>query len=235
MSPRESGVPDDFGLGRSPSGRALPACPSPSVRAAARFGSCPGEDGKDPGRTARCGGAVMYWMCRIYALSIAAQGSVTNLSPLERSALLPSLRKQETNMSIRDFHAHIYFDAGQLAEAQALAAEVQRRFAVPIGHFHTSAVGPHPRGSCQITVPTDRFGEVATWLSVNRAGLTIFAHASTGRRSRRSQLQRGLVRSERTARPDDLRLRPGRAAEKRAARFRAAPTDATGCTQWPRI
>ena len=25
-----------------------------------------------------------------------------------------------------------------------------------------------------------QFGEVATWLTVNRAGLTIFAHASTG-------------------------------------------------------
>ena len=83
-------------------------------------------------------------------------------------------------MSIRDFHAHIYFDAGQLAEAQALAAEAQRRFAVPIGHFHTKPVGPHPRGSCQMTVPADGFGEVATWLSVNRAGLTLFAHASTG-------------------------------------------------------
>ena len=83
-------------------------------------------------------------------------------------------------MFVHDFHAHIYFDADQLAEAQALAAEVQRHFAVPIGHFHTRPVGPHPRGSCQMTVPTDRFGEVATWLSVNRAGLTIFAHASTG-------------------------------------------------------
>ena len=31
-----------------------------------------------------------------------------------------------------------------------------------------------------MTVPTDRFGNVATWLSVNRACLTIFAHASTG-------------------------------------------------------
>jgi len=29
-------------------------------------------------------------------------------------------------------------------------------------------------------VPTDRFGKVAAWLSVNREGLTIFAHASTG-------------------------------------------------------
>ncbi len=83
-------------------------------------------------------------------------------------------------MSVRDFHAHIYFDADQLAEAQVLAAEVHRRFAVPIGHFHTNPVGPHPRGSCQMTVPAGQFGEVATWLSVSRAGLTIFAHASTG-------------------------------------------------------
>ncbi len=82
--------------------------------------------------------------------------------------------------ALRDFHAHIYFDERQLAEAQALAAEVNKRFGVPIGHFHVRPVGPHPRGSCQITVPTVRFGEIATWLAVNRVGLTIFAHASTG-------------------------------------------------------
>jgi len=82
--------------------------------------------------------------------------------------------------TIRDFHAHIYFDERELPEAQALAAEVAKRFGVPIGHFHVRPVGPHPRGSCQMTVPIDRFGEVATWLAVNRAGLTIFAHASTG-------------------------------------------------------
>ena len=81
---------------------------------------------------------------------------------------------------IHDFHAHIYFNADQLDQAQALGAALQRRFGVPLGHFHTAAVGPHPRGSCQVTVPTAQFGEVATWLAVNRAGLTIFAHASTG-------------------------------------------------------
>ena len=85
-----------------------------------------------------------------------------------------------TPPAIRDFHAHIYFDADELDRAQALGEAVRERFGVPLGHFHTRPVGPHPRGSCQMTVPTDRFGEVATWLSVNRAGLTIFAHASTG-------------------------------------------------------
>ena len=82
--------------------------------------------------------------------------------------------------TILNFHAHIYFDVPELERAQALAAEVQRKFGVAVGHFHQRPVGPHPRGSVQMTVPTERFGDVATWLSVNRGGLTIFAHASTG-------------------------------------------------------
>jgi DOPA 4,5-dioxygenase len=79
-----------------------------------------------------------------------------------------------------DFHVHLYYDPGQLDQAQALGHELAARFAVPLGHFHVRPVGPHPRGSCQVTVPTSQFGDVATWLAVNRAGLTIFAHASTG-------------------------------------------------------
>ena len=82
--------------------------------------------------------------------------------------------------AIRDFHAHIYFDQDQLAQAQDLGRQLQERFAIPLGHFHTRPVGPHPRGSCQVTLRPDQFGEVATWLSVHRGGLTIFAHASTG-------------------------------------------------------
>lgn len=82
--------------------------------------------------------------------------------------------------TIRDFHAHIYYDPAEVDRARALANEVQRRFDVPIGHFHLRPVGPHPRGSVQMTVPVDRFGDVATFLSIARDGLTIFAHASTG-------------------------------------------------------
>jgi DOPA 4,5-dioxygenase len=82
--------------------------------------------------------------------------------------------------AIRDFHAHIYFDPDQLGEAQAVAAAARERFGVPVGHFHTRAVGPHPRGSVQVTVPTETFGEFAQWAALNRRGLTIFAHAETG-------------------------------------------------------
>ena len=82
--------------------------------------------------------------------------------------------------AIQNFHAHIYYDAPEVDRAKALAGKARERFGVAVGHFHLGPVGPHPRGSVQMTVPTDQFGEVATWLAVNRAGLTIFAHASTG-------------------------------------------------------
>ena len=85
-----------------------------------------------------------------------------------------------TSSSIRDFHAHIYFGPAEIGQAQALASEARERFGIAVGHFHERPVGPHPRGSVQMTVPTEKFGEVATWLAVHRAGLTIFAHASTG-------------------------------------------------------
>ena len=81
---------------------------------------------------------------------------------------------------IRDFHAHLYFDAQEVERAKAVATAAQAKFGLPVGHFHLVPVGPHPRGSCQLTVPTDLFGEVAQWLAVNRDGLTVFAHASTG-------------------------------------------------------
>jgi aromatic ring-cleaving dioxygenase len=82
--------------------------------------------------------------------------------------------------AIRDFHAHIYYDPEEVGEAQALAREAQQRFGVAVGHFHLRPVGPHPRGSCQLTVPTERFGDFARWAVLNRKGLTIFAHAETG-------------------------------------------------------
>ena len=85
-----------------------------------------------------------------------------------------------TDNAIQDFHAHIYFDPGQIEQAKALGAAAHDRFGVPVGHYHERPVGPHPRGSCQLTVPPEQFGDFARWIVLNRGGLTIFAHASTG-------------------------------------------------------
>jgi aromatic ring-cleaving dioxygenase len=82
--------------------------------------------------------------------------------------------------SIRDFHAHIYYDLEDVARARQLAAAVQARFPIAVGHFHLRPVGPHPRGSVQLTVPRDAFGDVPQFLALKRDGLTIFAHAETG-------------------------------------------------------
>ena len=81
---------------------------------------------------------------------------------------------------IQNFHAHIYFDGDELAAAQALAEQAHARFGVAVGHFHERPVGPHPRGSCQLTVETEQFGDFARWAVLNRGALTIFAHAQTG-------------------------------------------------------
>ena len=84
------------------------------------------------------------------------------------------------NSPIRDFHAHIYFNPDELEKAQVLAAAAHERFGVPVGRFHVQPIGPHPRGSCQLTVQPEQFGEFAQWMALNRNGLTIFAHTSTG-------------------------------------------------------
>lgn len=85
-----------------------------------------------------------------------------------------------TEPRIHDFHAHIYYDATEVDRAKRVAAAAQAKFGVAVGNFHLGPVGPHPRGSVQLTVPTEWFGKVAQWLALHRAGLTIFAHASTG-------------------------------------------------------
>ena len=85
-----------------------------------------------------------------------------------------------TEPGIRDFHAHIYYDPEEVERAKKLAATVQSRFPVTVGHFHLRPVGPHPRGSVQLTVPADLFGEVAQFLALNRGSVTVFAHANTG-------------------------------------------------------
>jgi DOPA 4,5-dioxygenase len=81
---------------------------------------------------------------------------------------------------LRNFHAHIYFDPHELGAAQALAREAKALFGVSVGHFHERPIGPHPRGSCQLTVSKERFGAFAGWAAIRREGLTIFAHAETG-------------------------------------------------------
>ncbi|MFD2206583.1 DOPA 4,5-dioxygenase family protein [Kiloniella antarctica] len=79
-----------------------------------------------------------------------------------------------------DFHAHVYFDEKTVSLARVLSEEARDHFGIAMGRVHEKNVGPHPRWSCQLSVPPEKFGEVVSWLSLNRNGLTLFIHANTG-------------------------------------------------------
>jgi len=81
---------------------------------------------------------------------------------------------------ITGWHAHVYFDAATRTAAEALCQEAARRFGVTMGRMHDTPVGPHPMGSCQLSVPPDGIAALIPWLALNRGGLTVFAHAETG-------------------------------------------------------
>ena len=81
---------------------------------------------------------------------------------------------------IKSYHAHIYFNAASMSQAQKLCEEVSAKFDVEMGRVHERPVGPHPDWSCQLAFAPDLFGEVVPWLALNRAGLTVFVHPETG-------------------------------------------------------
>jgi DOPA 4,5-dioxygenase len=82
--------------------------------------------------------------------------------------------------TIQGWHAHVYFSPDQIDQARAVCEAAQERFDIEMGRMHPDPVGPHPTGSCQLTVPPEKFSEVTAWLTLNRAGLDVFTHAETG-------------------------------------------------------
>ena len=82
--------------------------------------------------------------------------------------------------TLRGFHAHIYFDPDEVEAAQAFAGRAKDRFRCGVGQFHEKPVGPHPRGSCQLSLTPEQFGAFAPWAASERGPLTIFAHGLSG-------------------------------------------------------
>lgn len=81
---------------------------------------------------------------------------------------------------IREFHAHVYFDASTIDQAKRLCEQARDRFSVSMGRVHERPVGPHPMWSCQLAFGPDQFGTIVPWLAMNRNGLVIFTHPETG-------------------------------------------------------
>jgi aromatic ring-cleaving dioxygenase len=83
-------------------------------------------------------------------------------------------------MAIRGYHAHIYFDAAEVEEARRLADSAREALGCGVGHFHSAPVGPHPKGSVQLTLTPEQFARFAVWAPEARGDLTIFAHGLSG-------------------------------------------------------
>lgn len=81
---------------------------------------------------------------------------------------------------IQGFHAHVYFDADTIDIAREVCTECRDRFGIEMGRVHEKPVGPHPDWSCQLAFGPEKFGEVMSWLTLNRRGLVVFTHPETG-------------------------------------------------------
>ena len=81
--------------------------------------------------------------------------------------------------AIRDFHAHVYFDATSQETAKQLREALASRFDVQLGTVHAGPVGPHTQPMFQVTLAPEQFASVVPWLMVNRCGLSVLVHPTT--------------------------------------------------------
>lgn len=82
---------------------------------------------------------------------------------------------------IREFHIHLYFNANTIEVAKSLVQKMRKnKVPMVLGHFNEREVGPHTRWSVQILTTKEDFGEVLSFIALNREGLTVFSHPVTG-------------------------------------------------------
>jgi aromatic ring-cleaving dioxygenase len=81
---------------------------------------------------------------------------------------------------IEGYHAHIYYHAETRSVAERLRHEIGERFAVRLGRWHDVPVGPHPCSMYQVAFEVPEFPRLVPWLMLNREGLSVLVHPSTG-------------------------------------------------------
>jgi len=83
-------------------------------------------------------------------------------------------------MDIEYYHFHLYYEPENIDQASKLRDQIGECFDVALGRLWDRPVGPHPIGSCQISVSVELFQEVLVWLMENRRGIDVFIHPATG-------------------------------------------------------
>ena len=83
--------------------------------------------------------------------------------------------------SIRDYHAHVYYEPSTRPQAEQLRVRMESLFpSARYGRWHDVPVGPHPSAMFQVAFQVELFDTLVPWLIVNRSPLTIFLHPQTG-------------------------------------------------------
>ena len=80
---------------------------------------------------------------------------------------------------IRDYHAHIYYDAKSRPIAARLRTAIEKKFRVVMGRWREEPVGPHPRSMYQVKFGRGEFPKIVPWLMLNRRGLSVLVHPNT--------------------------------------------------------
>lgn len=83
-------------------------------------------------------------------------------------------------MNIEKYHFHLYYELENIGLATEVRNRLSEVFDVEIGRLWDRPVGPHPIGSCQVTVPVNMFEKVSAWFLINRNGIDLFIHPITG-------------------------------------------------------
>ncbi|MBD2166881.1 4,5-dioxygenase [Calothrix membranacea FACHB-236] len=86
----------------------------------------------------------------------------------------------ENIVAITGFHAHVYFDIATREVASRVREGLGANFDVQLGRWHDKPIGPHPKSMYQVAFSPEQFGKVVPWLMLNREGLDILVHPSTG-------------------------------------------------------
>ncbi|MGH7062900.1 MAG: DOPA 4,5-dioxygenase family protein [Stellaceae bacterium] len=81
---------------------------------------------------------------------------------------------------IAGYHAHIYYDSLTRAKAERLRRGIGERFESRLGNWHDEPVGPHPIAMYQVAFAAAEFPLLVPWLMLNRDGLNVLVHPSTG-------------------------------------------------------
>ena len=91
-------------------------------------------------------------------------------------------KNSKISLTIDHWHAHLYYpaDVSESEKLKPLTELISKEFGYSVGTRWAKPVGPHPVGSCQITVPTGELDRFIPWILKNRGSCDVFLHPNTG-------------------------------------------------------